>query len=121
MEHIRYLLKIAVVTMIVIMAMQMKMNGRTLETHAESFIRTSSITSIVRDVAEGGFFLAKSAYQTTSKTVDSFFTRNFRDQNSPGRKKIAEMRKSLGFKTEKEKQLEAKNSAHEEASENESY
>lgn len=121
MEHIKYIIRIAVVTMIVIMVMQMKMNGYTLETHAETFIRTSSATSIVRDVAEGGFFFAKSAYQTTAKTVDSFFTKNFRDENSPGRKKIAEMRKSLGFKTEKEKKLEAKNKKDEEASESETY
>lgn len=106
MGQIGYILKIVIATCIVVVLMQVKVGENTIENHAEKFIRTSSTTAIFRDVAQGGFLVAKTTYHGIAKTVDSFFTKNFRAEESPGRRKLVEVKRSLGFHKEQEKKLQ---------------
>lgn len=103
MGNIFFTIKIAIITIVLILLMQIQVDNKTIEAHIESYVKTSMLISPIREVAHGGFAFFKSGYHWTSKTVDSFFSKNFRSENSPGRRKLTEIKRSLGFKKEQEK------------------
>lgn len=106
MSHIFYVLKIGLITFIVVLVMQIEVSNRTIENHAESFIRKSSILEPIRQISEGAFIASKNAYRITIKTIDSFVTKQFRAENSPGQRKLLEIKRSLAYQKEQEKQIE---------------
>ncbi len=103
MGNLFYIVKMILITIALILVMQIEVDHKTIESHAESFIQQSQIMSPVRDIAQGGFRFFKVAYHNVGKTVDSFFTKNFRSENAPGKRKLVELKRSLGF--EKEQQV----------------
>jgi len=106
MSHIFYILKIGLITFIVVLAMQIEVSNRTIENHAEGFIRKSSILEPIRQISEGAFIASKNAYRMTIKTFDSFVTKQFRAENSPGQRKILEIKRSLAYQKEQERKIE---------------
>ena len=106
MSHLFYVLKIGIATAIVVLLMQIHIGETTIERHAEQFIRQSSILEPIRQISEGGFILMKNAYRKTMIVVDSFVTKQFRAENSPGQRKLVEIKRSLAFQKEQERKLE---------------
>ncbi len=106
MSHIFYVIKIAIVTFLFVLVMQIEVGHRSIENHAEGFIRKSSILEPIRQVAEGAFIASKNIYRTGIKTVDSFVTKQFRAENSPGQRKLLEIKRSLAYQKDQEKKIE---------------
>lgn len=106
MSHILYILKIGLITFIVVLAMQIEVSNKTIENHAEGFIKKSSILEPIRQISEGAFIATKNAYRITLNTFDSFVTKQFRAENSPGQRKLIEIKRSLAYQKEQEKKIE---------------
>jgi len=105
MGHLSYVFKMLVLTLVVLMLMQLHVGRKTLENHAEEFIRKSSLLEPARDVAKSGFTIFKNAYHTGLRAADTFVTREFKSENSPGRRKIVELKRSLNFHEQRMKML----------------
>lgn len=116
MGHLFYILKIGIATLLLIVFMQIQVSHNTIENHLEGFIRKSSLLEPARDISEGGFIAMKNAYRKTIKTMDSFVTKEFRAENSPGQRKLLEIKRSLAYEKEQEKKIES-NSNEDENSE----
>jgi hypothetical protein len=108
MGNIFYVLRMILITVVLVVLMQVEVGHKTIENHAEGFIRQSGIMAPARSVAQGGFVFFKVAYHKGSQILDSFFTKNFRNENSPGRRKLVELKRSFRFEKENEKREELK-------------
>lgn len=115
MDQIFYVLKIGLITFLILLFMQINVGQNTIENHAESYIRKSNIFAPVRDVAEGGFIALKNLYRMGLKTADSFVTKQFRAENSPGQRKLMEIKRSLAYQKEQEKKIEEESYENEES------
>lgn len=81
MSELFFALKCLVFTFLIMLLLQTKISGVTLETRAEQFIKRSGISSYLQDASAGGASLAQDAYYTTKKFVlDS--TRSFRSSET---------------------------------------
>lgn len=107
MGNLFYIIKIGLVTFLFVVFMQIQVGQNTIENHAENFIRKSSFMEPVREVAEGGFIAVKNIYRKSLKTIDSFVTKQFRSENSPGQRKLMEIKRSLAYQKEQEKKIES--------------
>lgn len=118
MGQIFYIIKIAVITFAVVLLMQIKIDETTtVENHVESFIRTSVLTSPIREIAQGGFLLVRNTYHGAIENLNALFTKNFQAENSPGKRKFMELKRSLGFEKEIEKKKESASQVKEDAEE----
>ena len=115
MGNIFYVLKIGIVTVLVIVIMQINIGQETLENKAENFIRQSSIMEPIRQVADGGFVVAKNLYRKVVESIDSVVTQQFRSENAPGKRKLVELKRSLAFQKEQEQKKENSYSENEES------
>jgi len=114
MSHLFYVLKIGVATFLLVIFMQIEVSHNTIENHAEIFIRKSTLLEPIREISEIGFIALKNIYHKSISVADSFVTRQFRAENSPGRRKLLEIKRSLAYQKNQEKKIE-----NEESSENE--
>lgn len=107
MGHLFYILKIGITTFLLIVFMQIQVSHNTIENHLEGFIRKSSLLEPARQISEGGFIALKNIYRKSIKTADSFVTKQFRAENSPGQRKLLEIKRSLAFQKDQEKKIES--------------
>jgi hypothetical protein len=108
MGHLFYVLKIGIATFLIVVLMQIEVGHNTIENHAELFIRKSSLFEPARQIAEGGFIALKVVYRKTLNIADSFVTKQFRAENSPGQRKLLEIKRSLAYQKQEEKKVESK-------------
>lgn len=106
MGHLFYVLKIGIATFLIVVLMQIEVSHKTVENHAEGFIRKSSLLEPARQIAEGGFIALKNIYRKSIIIADSFVTKQFRAENSPGQRKLLEIKRSLAYQKDKAKKLE---------------
>jgi hypothetical protein len=109
MGHLFYVIKIGIATFLIVVLMQIEVSHSTIESHAENFIRKSNVFEPARQIAEGGFIALKIAYHKSLNIVDSFVTKQFRAENSPGQRKLLEIKRSLAHQRAEEKRVETKN------------
>lgn len=110
MSHIGFVLKIFVLTVVIVLLMQIKVGEQTVENHAHSFLKTSSILAPLNEIAQGGAALFRSTYQGAIKTFDSIVTKKFRSDSSPGKRGLVDVKRSQKY----EKDQELKKQAQEE-------
>lgn len=106
MSHLFYVLKIGIATFLVVVLMQIQVGRNTIENHAENYIRKSNLFEPARQVAEGGFIALKIAYRKTLNIADSFVTKQFRAENSPGQRKLLQIKRSLAYQKDEERKIE---------------
>lgn len=107
MGHLFYILKIGIATFLLIVFMQIQVSHNTIENHVENFIHKSSLLEPARQISEGGFIALKNIYRKSLKTADSFVTKQFRAENSPGQRKLLEIKRSLAYQKDQEKKIES--------------
>jgi hypothetical protein len=107
MGHLFYVIKIGIATFLIVVLMQIEVSHNTIENHAENFIRRSSFFEPAREIAEGGFIAAKNIYRKSLAVADSFVTKQFRAENSPGQRKLLEIKRSLAYQKAQEKKIES--------------
>ncbi len=76
MEELRFVVKCLMFTMLMVVLMQVKMGGATIEARAFSWLRTSSVSQYIQAAAAGGAMALRSLGSTVkegiSNTVDGF-------------------------------------------------
>lgn len=107
MSHLGFVLKVFIATVLVVLIMQIKIGEETVENHAHSFLKTSSILEPLNEVAQGGAALFRSTYKNIIKTFDSLITQKFRSDNSPGKRDIVEVKRSQKYEKEQELKSQA--------------
>lgn len=116
MAQLFYILKIGILTFLLVVFMQIEVGQNTIENHADRFIKKSGFMEPVREIAKGGFIVLKNGYRSAVATIDSLVTTQFRAENSPGKRKILELKRSLAFekllkeKPAKEDEIESEDS-----------
>ncbi len=107
MANLFYILKIGILTFLLVVFMQIEVSQNTIENHADSFIKRSGFMEPIRETAKGGFIVLRKAYRTAIAKADLLVTEQFRLENSPGRRKILELKRSLAFEKEQDSKKEA--------------
>jgi hypothetical protein len=97
-----FVLKVAVVTIVFVLIMQIKIGEETVENQAHYFLKTSILLKPLEDVAQGGVALFRSTYRGVVKTVDSVVTSKFKSSFAPGRREIVNIKRSETYKKEQE-------------------
>jgi hypothetical protein len=108
MGHLFYVIKIGIATFLIVVLMQIEVSHNTIENHAENFIRRSSFFEPARQIAEGGFIALKIMYRKGIAIADSFVTKQFRAENSPGQRKLLEIKRSLAYQKDEERKIDSK-------------
>lgn len=76
MEELRFVVKCLMFTMLMVVLMQVKMGGATIEARAFNWLRTSSVSQYIQAAAAGGAMALRSLGSTVkegiSNTVDGF-------------------------------------------------
>ncbi len=97
MSEFFYVLKVALATLILIMFMQVKVGSNTIESHFESFVKTSSVTAPVREIAEHGFIAIKGAY---TNTVHFLNAKLFKKSGAPGERSFFALKRNQIYEEE---------------------
>lgn len=58
-----------ILTLVLISLMQIKVSGVSIETRAEAFIRSSTVTTYLQQAADGGASFARDAYNRVKHSV----------------------------------------------------
>lgn len=110
MGHLFYILKIGIATFLLVVFMQIQVSHNTIENHLEGFIRKSSLLEPARQISEGGFIALKNLYRRSIKTADSFVTKQFRAENSPGQRQLLAIKRSWAYQKDQEKKIDSEQS-----------
>lgn len=102
MSDFFYVLKIAMLTLLVILIMQVDISGVSLENRVLTFVKTSTVTAPIRDISEQGVLIVKSAY---NKTVHFLDTKLLRKKGTKGERSLFSLKRSDVI-IEKEKKKE---------------
>lgn len=78
MPEVMFVVKSLVVTIILVLCLQVKLGAATAEDHMQDWIRTSTVTKHLKDVAQG----ATLAITNAAKMVSTFASDNFGGGNS---------------------------------------
>lgn len=76
MEELRFVVKCLMFTMLLVVLMQVKMGGATIEARTFSWLRTSSVSQYIQAAAAGGAMALRSLGSTVkdgvANTIDGF-------------------------------------------------
>lgn len=76
MEELRFVVKCLMFTMLLVVLMQVKMGGSTIEARTFSWLRTSSVSQYIQAAAAGGAMALRSLGSTVkdgvANTIDGF-------------------------------------------------
>ncbi len=113
MSHLAFVLKVAVVTIVFVLFMQIKIGEETLENQAHYFLKTSMILKPLEDVAQGGAALFRSAYRGAVKTFDSIVTSKFQSSFASGNREVVNVKRSDKYQKEQELKQQAQEQINE--------
>jgi hypothetical protein len=78
MDEIKFVIKNLIVTVVLLLALQVKVGANTLEYQAITLIETSSVTRYLQNVAQGAVLAIRNAGKATS----DFVSRTFQQQET---------------------------------------
>ncbi len=84
MADVLFVLKSFLVTFILIVLMQIQVGENTIESHAQAWLRESSIVHTLRGVAHGGVKLLSEGYQSVIATLDAKLGNSFNREQMAG-------------------------------------
>lgn len=118
MPDIMFFIKAIVVSLVIVMIMQVKIDKVTLEDHASMFIKHSTLMSPLQEVAAAGVKATRSSIKWVSKQVNTHVTGKWNkkkpEQNNYGG---VSFQRSESYRREQEKKArDAEEAASEESS-----
>ena len=84
MGEIFFSLKMGFLTFVIVMLMQIQIGTQTVEQHSLNWIRTSSITGQLQEVADGGIMALRQMFSFMTKNMNADFFKNFDKENQVG-------------------------------------
>lgn len=103
MGDIFFAIRMLVVTIVIAVLMQIKIGDMTLETHAHSWVQSSSAVESLREIAQGGVRMIRVGYKTVVNLIDAKVGAGFnRDQMAGSRSLSLGLERSAAFEKEQE-------------------
>lgn len=100
--------KMLVVTAIIVVLMQVRVSGYSIESHAENWIKTAAPVLVLRDVAEGGLLVVHDTWSALMSNVNSKYAQKFDAEKIPGEREITlGLQRSENYLNEEKKKKEA--------------
>lgn len=108
MSEFIYALRMLVVAAIIVVIMQVRVSGNSIEAHAENWIKTAAPVLVLRDVAEGGLLVLHDAWSSLMSNVNSKYSKKFDPETVPGKREMTlGLRRSEAYIDEETKKKEA--------------
>lgn len=111
MGEFMFVVKTFIFTLILVVVMQIKVGGFTLEEHSLDWLHESSAVRELQEVAQGAIRASKSGYRTVSNLFDDSSS-GVREMSSDGWLKV---RRSDAYHKQREKELREEAKAKKEA------
>lgn len=108
MSDFIFTIRILAISAVVVVLMQIRVAGQSVEAHAETWIRTAAPVLILREVAEGGLLVVHDAWSSVMSNINSKYSKKFEKENMPGEREAGfAIKRSQAFVDEQKKRSEA--------------
>lgn len=84
MGSLSFVIRTFILTALLIMVLQVRWEGATLEVHTLKFIRSSNVSGLVSSTAEGAVRAITIGWGKVSQLFNSNFSDKFKSENKPG-------------------------------------
>lgn len=108
MRDFFFVIKMALITLFIIMVMQIQVNNQTLEERSLAAIRTSPYIEELQKVADGGVIFAKRVWGTIAGYFNDEIFKGFKSDKRPGDRVRSGIDRSKSYFEEKAKEAQAK-------------
>lgn len=88
MSELLFALKMAAVTFVLLIVMQIRVGDTTLEEHAHLWIQTSTPIMFLREVAEGGLSASYDAWSKVTSGIKTKYWSKYDSNQTPGKRHL---------------------------------
>ena len=88
MSELVFTLKMAAITFVIVLLMQVRVGDTTIEDHAHLWIQTAAPVLFLRDVAEGGLAAAHDGWAKVTSGIKTKYWSKYDSSKMPGQRKL---------------------------------
>lgn len=88
MTELLFAVKMAVISFVIVVLMQIRVGEETLERHAYGWIQTAAPVLFLREIAEGGLMAAHDGWARLTTNIKSKYWEKFDSDKLPGRRHL---------------------------------
>lgn len=108
MSDFVFALKMLAFAVVIVVLMQIRVGGESIESRAESFIRTAGPVLVLRDVAEGALLVIHDGWASLMSNINSKYSNKFDKENLPGERSLSlSLQRSQAYLEEEKQKREA--------------
>jgi hypothetical protein len=107
MSELLFAVKMAAITFVLVIVMQVRVSDVTLEEHAHTWIQTATPVLFLREVAEGGLAAANDAWSKMTAGIKTKYWNKYDKKQIPGQRQLGTIERSEAYLDEQKVKADA--------------